>query len=55
MHTDLLLCARRRVLLLMFAVLLALSATYIPLLLDQTAGIALTSHVFACQATGGGC
>jgi hypothetical protein len=46
---------RRRVVVLIVAAVLALTATYSPLLLDGLTGSALTPQAHACQHPGGGC
>lgn len=55
MNTGLLHLARRRLVLLVAAAILALSAAYTPLLLDTLAGTALTPQAYACETAGGGC
>jgi hypothetical protein len=46
---------RRRLLVLTLAAVLALSASYAPVVLDSMASTALTPAVLACGAPGGGC
>jgi hypothetical protein len=46
---------RRRLLVLTLAAVLALSASYAPVVLDSMASTALTNTAFACGAPGGGC
>lgn len=46
---------RRRMVTLMIAAAIALSATYAPALLDGTTGTSLTSVAAACSGNHGGC
>jgi len=46
---------RRRLLVLALAALIALGASYAPVVLDSTANTTLTPAVFACGPAGGGC
>jgi hypothetical protein len=46
---------RRWLLTLVVAALLAVSASYAPVLLDELAAMALTPQAFACQPGGSGC
>lgn len=55
MNLKLLINTRRRLVVLALAALLAFSASYAPMLLDQTAGTNLTTAVFACTPPVGGC
>lgn len=45
----------RRLLVLALAAILALSASYAPVVLDSMASTSLTSTAFACGMPGGGC
>jgi hypothetical protein len=55
MNTGLLHHARRRLVMLVAAAILALSAAYTPLLLDTLAGTALTPQAYACMPASPGC
>ena len=55
MKTSLLHNTRRRLVMLAFAAILALSAVYAPVLADNLAGTGLTPHAYACQPAGGTC
>lgn len=56
MNTNRLLHGSQRWLLtLVVAAVLALAATYTPVVLDATAGTNLTNTAFACGAPSGGC
>ena len=56
MNIQLFAHARRRLLVLTVAALLALAATYAPVMLDGTTGSAMTTTTYACGGpqTGGG-
>lgn len=55
MNTGLLYHTRRRLVVLVAATILALTAAYTPVLLDGLAGTDLTPQVYACQPAGTGC
>lgn len=52
---NLLHSTRRWLLTLVIAAILAVTAAYSPMLIDQTAGTNLTNAVYACGPSGGGC
>ena len=47
--------SRRRLLTLVVAAILALTAAYAPVMVDNLAGTALVTPAYACQSPGGGC
>jgi hypothetical protein len=55
MNTDRFVRTRRWLLTLVVAAVLAVTASYAPVLLDGTAGTSLTTAAFACSHMGGGC
>ncbi len=55
MNTGILHHTRRRLLVLVAAAFLALTAAYTPVLLDTLAGASLTPQAYACQPTSPGC
>ena len=55
MNASTILPIRRRMVALMIAAVVALSAAYAPVLLDEVAGTSLTDTVAACNGNGGGC
>jgi len=55
MQINLFANTRRRLLVLALAALIALGASYAPVVLDSTANTTLTPAVFACGPAGGGC
>lgn len=54
MNAGTIFAIRRRLIVLTVATLLALSAAYAPVLLDGTAGTAMTPPASACNAQSGG-
>ncbi|MEZ4863996.1 MAG: hypothetical protein R3C14_21940 [Caldilineaceae bacterium] len=55
MKSTLLQSVRRWIFVLVVAAMVAASATYAPILLDELAGATITPAAFACTHTGGGC
>jgi hypothetical protein len=55
MNTSLFARSRRWLLTLAVAAVLAVTASYAPVLLDGATGTSLTAAAFACSAPGGGC
>lgn len=55
MNTTRFTLARRWLLTLVVAAVLAVTAAYAPVLLDGATGTSLTPAAFACPHTGGGC
>ena len=55
MNTSTLFTIRRRMTTLAIAALIALSAAYAPMLLDEVAGTSMTGTVNACSGANGGC
>jgi len=55
MNAGLLKSTRRWLLSLLVAAVLAASAGYAPVLLDELAGTSIVPATYACQSQGGGC
>ncbi len=55
MNATFLLKVRHSLLVLLAATILAIATSVAPAFLDNVAGTAITAHVYACEASGGGC